>query len=145
MPVDFSWASREAFLTAMRLADAWHSSVVVFYSPGGDNNDEYLDYTGVPWGRGDVIGEAHGQLSRFTETVLPGCAERICLDAVPDDDPVRAIADACRRHEPTLIVLGSTDRDRRRWSRSRVERIVRAVACPVMIVRAQHEPHVDAD
>ena len=145
VPIDFSWASREAFTVAMRMADVWKSKVIVFYAPGNDANDEYLEYTGVPWGRGDVVGEAYGQLSRFADTVVPGSAEQLCIDAVPADDPVRAIADACERHRPTLVILGTNDRDRHRWSRSRAERIVRAVSCPVMMVRAEREPKVDPD
>ena len=145
VPVDFSWAARDAFALAMQMAEAWSSSVVLFYAPGSDGNDEFLDYTGVPWGRGDVVGEAHGHLTRFAETVVPGSTERICIDALRADNAVRAVADACERHSPTLIVLGTHARDRRRWSRSRAERIVRAVSCPVMMVRAQREPHVDAD
>jgi nucleotide-binding universal stress UspA family protein len=145
VPIDFSWASREAFSVAMRMAEVWSSSVILFYAPGADGNDEFLDYTGVPWGRGDVIGEAHGQLSRFADTVVPGSAERICIDAQQDDNAVRAVAEACQRHSPTLIVLGTHTGDRRRWSRSRAERIVRAVTCPVMMVRADREPYVDPD
>jgi nucleotide-binding universal stress UspA family protein len=145
VPIDFSWAARDAFTLAMRLADAWSSAVVLFYAPGSDGNDEFLDYTGVPWSRGDVVGEAHGQLTRFAETVVPGSSERICVDAMRADDPVRAVADACVRHSPTLIVLGAHARERRRWSRSRSERIVRAVTCPVIVVRAALEPRADAD
>jgi nucleotide-binding universal stress UspA family protein len=145
VPIDFSWASRDAFTLAMRLADLWGSTVILFYAPGSDGNDEFLDYTGVPWGRGDVVGEAHGHLSRFAETVVPGSSERVAIDALRADDAVRAVADACERHCPTLVVLGTHPRDRRRWSRSRAERIVRAVSCPVMMVRAPREPRVDAD
>ena len=87
-------------------------------------------------GVGDVVGEAHGHLSRFAETVVPGSSERIAIDALRADDAVRAVADACERHCPTLVVLGTHARDRRRWSRSRAERIVRAISCPVMMVRA---------
>jgi nucleotide-binding universal stress UspA family protein len=145
VPIDFSWASREAFMLAMRLASQWDSAVVLFYAPGSDGNDEFLDYTGVPWDRADVVGEAHGYLGRFAETVLPGSSERVVIDALPADDPVRAVAQACERHRPSLVVLGTHARDRHRWSRSRAERIVRAVACPVMMVRAEREPRVDAD
>jgi nucleotide-binding universal stress UspA family protein len=145
VPIDFSWAAREAFMLALRLACQWNSAIILFYAPGSDGNDEFLDYTGVPWGRGDVVGEAHGHLSRFAETIAPGCSERIVIDALRADDPVRAVADACERHVPSLIILGTHGRDRRRWSRSRAERIARAVSCPVMMVPAPREPRVDAD
>ena len=145
VPIDFSWAARDAFTLAMRFAEQWSSAVILFYAPGSDGNDEFLDYTGVPWGRGDVVGEAHGHLSRFADTVVPGSSERIVIDALRADDAVRAVADACERHCPTLVVLGTHARDRHRWSRSRAERIVRAISCPVMMVRAPREPHVDAD
>jgi len=145
VPIDFSWAAREAFTLAMRLSSHWKSAVILFYAPGSDGNDEFLDYTGVPWDRADVVGEAHGYLSRFAETVVPGSSERVVIDALPADNAVRAVADACERHSPTLVVLGTHARDRHRWSRSRAERIARAVSCPVMMIRAPREPHVDAD
>jgi nucleotide-binding universal stress UspA family protein len=145
VPIDFSGASRKAFTLAMRLAGVWRSSVVLFYAPGSDGNDEFLDYTGVPWGRGDVIGEAHGQLNRFAETVVPGSSDAVAIDASQNDDPVRAVVQACQRHDPTLMVLGMHGHDRRRWMRSRAERIVRAIPCPVMVVRGDPEPFVDAD
>jgi nucleotide-binding universal stress UspA family protein len=145
VPIDFSWAARDAFTLAMRLSSHWNSAVILFYAPGSDGNDEFLDYTGVPWDRDDIVGEAHGYLSRFAETVVPGSSERVILDAFPADDAVRAVAEACERHSPTLVVLGTHARDRRRWSRSRAERIARAVPCPVMMVRAPREPRVDAD
>jgi nucleotide-binding universal stress UspA family protein len=145
VPVDFSSASREAFTLAMRMAEVWKSKVILFYAPGSDGNDEFLDHLGVPWGRGDIVAEAHGQLSRFAETVVPGSMERICIDAMRADDPVRAVEAACERHGPTLIVLGTHPRDRRRWTRSRAERIARAVPCPVMLVRGEREARADAD
>lgn len=145
VPIDFTWAAREAFTLAMRLSSQWNSAVILFYAPGSDGNDEFLDYTGVPWDRDDVVGEAQGYLNRFAETVVPGSADRVVIDALPADDPVRAVADACERHDPTLVVLGTHARDRRRWSRSRAERIARAVSCPVMMVPAPREPRVDAD
>jgi nucleotide-binding universal stress UspA family protein len=145
VPIDFSWAARDAFTLAMRLSSHWNSAVILFYAPGSDGNDEFLDYTGVPWDRDDIVGEAHGYLSRFAETVVPGSSERVILDAFPADDAVRAVTEACERHSPTLVVLGTHARDRRRWSRSRAERIARAVPCPVMMVRAPREPRVDAD
>jgi nucleotide-binding universal stress UspA family protein len=145
VPIDFTWAAREAFILAMRLSSQWNSAVVLFYAPGSDGNDEFLDYTGVPWDRDDVIGEAHGYLSRFAETVVPGSTQRVVIDALPADDPVRAVADACERHDPTLLVLGTHARDRRRWSRSRAERIAREVSCTVMMIPAPREPRVDAD
>jgi nucleotide-binding universal stress UspA family protein len=145
VPIDFSWAARDAFTLAMRLSSHWNSAVILFYAPGSDGNDEFLDYTGVPWDRDDIVGEAHGYLSRFAETVVPGSSERVILDAFPADDAVRAVAEACERHSPTLVVLGTHASDRRRWSRSRAERIARAVPCPVMMVRAPREPRVDAD
>jgi nucleotide-binding universal stress UspA family protein len=145
VPIDFSWASREAFTLAMRMAEIWSSKVILFYAPGSDGNDEFLDYTGVPWGLSDVVGEAYGQVSRFADTVVPGSAERVSVDTMPSDDAVRAVADACERHRPTLVVLGIHAKDRRRWSRSRAERIARAVSCPVLMVPGPKEPKADAD
>jgi nucleotide-binding universal stress UspA family protein len=145
VPIDFSSASREAFTVAMRMAEVWKSKVILFYAPGSDGNDEFLDHTGVPWGRDDVVAEAHGQLSRFAETVVPGSRDRICIDSMRADDAVRAVEAACERHSPSLVVLGTHPRDRRRWTRSRAERIARAVPCPVMMVRGAPEAVADAD
>ncbi len=145
VPIDFSSASRDAFKFAMNLSRQWSSKVIAFYAPGFDGNDEFLDYTGVPWGRSDVLGEAHGQLSRFADTVVPGSAEGICIDALRHDSPVLAVVEACGRHRPSFVVLGEHWKDRRRWSRSRSERIMRAIACPVIVVRGEREPRVDAD
>lgn len=145
VPIDFSSASRDAFTFAMRLSRQWTSKVVAFYAPGADGNDEFLDYTGVPWGRSDVLGEAHGQLSRFADTVVPGSAGGICIDALRHDSPVVAVVEACARHKPSFVILGAHFRDRPRWSRSRAERIMHAIACPVILLRGEREPRVDAD
>jgi nucleotide-binding universal stress UspA family protein len=145
VPIDFSSASRDAFRFAMRMSEVWRSKVIAFYAPGSDANDEFLRYTGVPWGRSDVLAEAYDQLSRFVEAVVPGSAAAICIDALRHDSPVVAIVEACGRHKPSFVVLGAHWKDRRRWSRSRSERIMRAVACPVILVRGEREPVVDAD
>jgi nucleotide-binding universal stress UspA family protein len=145
VPIDFSSASRHAFRFAMDMSEVWRSKVIAFYAPGSDGNDEFLRYTGVPWGRSDVLAEAHDQLSRFVEAVVPGSAEVICIDALRHDSPVVAVVEACERHRPSFVILGAHWKDRRRWSRSRSERIMRAVACPVILVRGEREPDVDAD
>jgi nucleotide-binding universal stress UspA family protein len=145
VPVDFSSASRAAFALAMHIAQRWGSEVILFHAAGLDGNDEFLDYTGVPWGRGDVIGETSGHLRTFAETVSPGSADRVRIDATRDEDPVRAVVRACKRHAPTLVVLGSHPRDARRLLRSRAERIVRALSCSVFLVRAETDAPVDAD
>ena len=129
----------------MGMSEVWRSKVIAFYAPGNDGNDEFLRYTGVPWGRSDVLAEAHDQLSRFVEAVVPGSAEVICIDALWHDSPVVAVIEACGRHKPSFVILGAHWKDRRRWSRSRSERIMRAVACPVILVRGEREPDVDAD
>jgi nucleotide-binding universal stress UspA family protein len=145
VPIDFSSAARRAFETAMAMHDQWGSAVVLFYAPGMDGNDEFLDYTGVPWGASDVLQEGRGQLERFADTLVPGSGAKIHIDVRRADDPVGAVVSACERHEPSLIVLGTHARDRRRWTRSRAERITRAVPCPVLLVRGEPEGHADAD
>jgi nucleotide-binding universal stress UspA family protein len=145
VPVDFSSASRAAFALAMRLAERWGSEVVLFHAAGMDGNDEFLDYTGVPWGKTDVIGESREHLQRFADTVVPGSGSRVRTEVVRADRPVRAVVGACARHAPTMVVLGSRPRDRRRVFRSNVERIIRAVSCPVLVVQGEPEPYVDAD
>jgi nucleotide-binding universal stress UspA family protein len=145
VPVDFSPASRVAFDLAMSMAEVWGSQVVLFNAAGVDGNDEFLDHTGVPWGRGDVLAEACEQLRAFAEAVVPGSAAKVRVDATRDEDPVRAVAQACERHTPSFVVLGTHQRDRRGWRRSRAERMVRELSCPVMLVPGERQPQVDPD
>jgi len=143
--IDFSSGARAAYTLAMRIAERWGSEVVLFNAAGTDGNDEFLDYTGVPWGKSDVIGETREHLTRFAEDVVPGSSSRVRVDAVKADNAVRAVIGACARHSPTVVVLGSRPRDRRRVLRSPVERIMRAVSCPVLVVQGEREVYVDAD
>jgi nucleotide-binding universal stress UspA family protein len=145
VPVDFSSGARAAFALAMRIAERWGSEVVLFNAAGPDGNDEWLQSTGIPWGRTDVVQETNEHLRRFADHVAPGSAERVQLDATVDDHPVKAVLRACQRHRPTLVVLGTHARDRRRLLRSRAERIVRALPCAVIVVRGEPEATVDAD
>jgi nucleotide-binding universal stress UspA family protein len=145
VPVDFSSASRAAFTYAMGIADRWGSQVVLFNAAGVDGNDEFLGHTGVAWGRGDVIGQARDHLLRFADTVVAGSASRVEIDAEKDDNPVRAVARACARHAPSLVVVGTRADDSRRWRRSRAEKIARTVPCPVLLVRGEPEARMDPD
>ena len=145
VPIDFSSGARAAYALAIRIAERWGSEVVLFHAAGADGNDEFLDHTGVPWGRSDVVGEAREHLLSFADAVVPGSSSRVRVDAVRADDIARAVAGACARHSPTVIVLGSRPRDRRRVFRSPVERIMRAVTCAVLVVQGEREAYVDAD
>jgi nucleotide-binding universal stress UspA family protein len=145
VPVDFTSASRAAFRLAMRIAERWGSEVILFNAAGPDGNDEFMRYTGVPWGKHDVVSETDDHLRRFADEVVPGSAARVRLDAAREDNSVRAVAQACARHNPTLVVLGTHWHDRRRLLRSRAERIVRQLACPVVLVRGEQDARVDAD
>lgn len=145
VPIDFSSGARAAYALAMRIAERWGSEVVLFNAAGADGNDEFLDYTGVPWGRSDVVGEAREHLQRFADTVVPGSSSRVRVEAVRADDIARAVASACARFSPTVVVLGSRPRDRRRVFRSPIERIMRAVNCAVLVVPGEREVYVDAD
>jgi nucleotide-binding universal stress UspA family protein len=145
VPVDFSSAARAAFALAMRIAERWGSEVILFSAAGPDQNDEFLRSTGIPWGQEDVVAETSEHLRRFADQVVPGSATRVHLEATRDENSVRAVARACDRHKPSLVVLGMHPHDRRRLLRSRAERIVRALACPVVLVRGEPEARVDAD
>lgn len=145
VPIDFSSAARAAFTLAMRLAERWGSEVVLFHAAEADGNDEFLDYTGVPWGRSDVLRETREHLLRFADTVVPGSSSRVRVEAVRADSPVRAVVIACARYSPTMVVLGTRPRDRRRVFRSPAERIMRAVSCPVLVIQGEAEAVVDAD
>lgn len=145
VPIDFSSAARAAYALAMRLAERWGSEVVVFHAAEADGNDEFLDYTGVPWGKSDVLGEVREHLRRFADTVVPGSSSRVRVEAVRADNEVRAVIGACARYSPTMVVLGTRPRDRRRVFRSPAERITRAVSCPVLVVQGEPEVYVDAD
>src|SRR5579884_3425694 len=102
VPIDFSSASRAAFALAMRLAERWGSEVVLFHAAGIDDNDEFLDHTGVPWGRSDVLGESREHLRRFADVVVPGSGARVRVEAARADSPVRAVCEACARFGPTM-------------------------------------------
>jgi nucleotide-binding universal stress UspA family protein len=145
VPIDFSSGARAAYALAMRIAERWGSEVVLFHAAGADGNDEFLDYTGVPWGRSDVVGESVEHLRRFADAVVPDSSSRVRVEAVRADDIARAVVGACARYSPTLIVMGSRPRDRRRVFRSPTERIVRAVSCAVLVVPGEREVYVDAD
>lgn len=145
VPIDFSAASRAAFATAMRIADTHGSRVVLFHAAGIDVNDEFLRHTGIPWGRGDVGVQARDHLRRFADAVVAGSGARVEIDATRADDPVAGLAQACARHGASLVVAGSRPHDRRRLFRSTTERMVRALDCPVLVVRGEREPSVDAD
>ncbi len=142
VPVDFSLAARAAVAMAVRLAESFGSQVVLFHAAGPDANDEFLDATGVPWGKSDVLGESSDHLRRFAETVVPGAAARVPVqvEATKADDPVGAVLAACERWQPSLVVLGVRERDRRAWRRTRAERIARSLACPVLLVPGEPEP-----
>jgi nucleotide-binding universal stress UspA family protein len=146
VPVDFSSASRRAFALAMRIAERWGSDVVLFHAAGSDGNDEFLDNTGRSWGVSDVVSQSFDHLKDFAESVVRGSSARhVIVDAERSDDPVEAVARACVRHTPSVIILGAHAHERRRWRRSRAERIARTVSCPVFLVRGEREAYMDAD
>lgn len=145
VPVDFSAASRAAFSLAMSLAGRSTSEVWLFYAAGFDENDQFLDHTGVPWGRSDVEGEARSELRGFAEMVVPGSERRVQFETVRSENVVRAVVDACRRHATTMIVLGVHGHRSRRFRRSVAERIAHAVTCSALLVRGEPEELVDAD
>ena len=145
VPVDFSSPSRLALGMAMSMVDGCASAVVLFHAAGIDDNDEFLDHTGVPWGRSDVLEQARDHLRRFAEAAVPGIGEGVRVDSEREDDVVAAIVRACNRHAPSVVLLGAHARRRRRWGASTVERVLRTVSCPVVIVRGRPEPAMDAD
>ena len=145
VPIDFSSAARAAFALAMRFADRWSSEVVLFYAAGADENDEFLQYTGVPWGRDDEEGEGREHLGRFAEAVVPGSRSRVSMEAKRADDAVEAVLEACARHRPSMVVLGTHARRRRPILRTRAERLVQSLRCPVVLVRGEPEAPVDPD
>jgi nucleotide-binding universal stress UspA family protein len=145
VPVDFSPPSGLALGLAMSMVDGCASAVVLFHASTIDDNDEFLDYTGVPWGRSDVIDEARNHLRGFAETIVPGAGEGVRVESERSDDVVAAIVRACARYAPSVLVMGTHARPRRRWRRSTVERVLRKLTCPVVVVRGSPEPSMDAD
>jgi len=135
VPIDFSASSAAAFATAIRIADRWRSEVVLFHAGGPDANDEFLNSLGgTRWGRSDVVDEITQHLQTFADAIVPDSSDRVHVDATREDDPVRAVAGACARHQPSLVVLGIHGRRRRRFFRSTAERITRAIDVPVLLV-----------
>jgi len=145
VPIDFSSAARAAFTLAIRLADWADSEVWLFHAAGPDENDEFLNHTGVPWGLSDVEGEVRAKLRGFVDALEPASGRRVRFDTVKSEDVVLAVVEACQRHAPSLIVLGVHPHARRSLRRSVAERIAHAVTCPALLVRGQPEPLVDAD
>jgi nucleotide-binding universal stress UspA family protein len=145
VPVDFSSVSRAALALALSIADRWGSEIILFHAAGFDENDEFLDHTGVPWGRNDVVAEAHKHLVDFADAVVAGSSTRVRAEAVRDEDPIRAVTGACERHKPSIVVIGTLVRRRRRWRRTGAEKLVRALDCPVLVVRGEPEAEMDAD
>lgn len=144
VPVDFSPAARSAYATALGIADRWGSEVILFNAPGSDENDGFMNATGVPWGIDDVLDETREHLRSFADTVAPGSASRVTVDVKREDDPVRAVVNACARHDPTLVVLGVHPHARRRLRRTRHERIAHELACAVLLVPGEAEPPPEA-
>jgi nucleotide-binding universal stress UspA family protein len=145
VPVDFSPSSRAALALALDIAERWGSEVILFYAAGFDANDEFLDHTGVPWGRDDVVGDARDHLMRFADAVVTGGAERVRAEAVRDEDHTRAVTQACERHKPSMVLIGTPAREPRRWRRTRAEKLVRVLGCPVLLIRGEPEAKMDAD
>jgi nucleotide-binding universal stress UspA family protein len=144
VPVDFSAAARAAYVAALGIADRFGSQVILFNAPGPDNNDEFMNATGVPWGRDDVAEDAREHLRSFADTVVAGSATRVTIDVAQADDPVKAVVAACGRLAPSLVVLGVHPRVRRRLRRTIHERIVHDVDCAVLLVPGEPEPPPEA-
>ena len=145
VPVDFSSASRVAFAWAMGQAEKRGATVVLFHAAGADQNDGFLNSTGVACGRNAVVTQARNHLRRFADAVVPGSGTRVYVEAERDDDAVRAVSRACARHTPSMVVLGAHPREKRRWRRSRAERIMRKLSCTVILVRGEPEAYMDPD
>jgi nucleotide-binding universal stress UspA family protein len=143
VPIDFSSAARAALKTALDIADRWGSQVILFNAPGEDNNDEFMNATGVPWGRDDIMSDAREHLLSFADTVAPGSTARVAIDVDRDDNPVRAVVNACARHAPSMVVLGVHPEHRRRLLRTHHERIVHRLSCAVLLVPGEPEAPFD--
>ena len=134
VPVDFSPSSRAAFSLAVRMTEAWGSEVIVFNAPGMSENDSFLQGTGAPWTKSDVLAEARDHLRSFAETVVPGSGPRVRVEARRDDDFVSSVVEACKQLGASIVILGAERAKWPRWRRSRAERVARAVPCPVLVV-----------
>jgi nucleotide-binding universal stress UspA family protein len=145
VPVDFSPSSRTALALALSLAERWNSEILLLHASGFDDNDEFLDHTGVPWGRSDVLSEAQDHLIRFADAVQPGSSNRVRVESVRDEDPTRAVVQACARHKPSAVLIATHRHERRTWRRSRAEKLVRALPCAVLLVQGEPQTEMDAD
>jgi nucleotide-binding universal stress UspA family protein len=134
VPIDFSPASRDALALAEKMTAPWASEVVLFNAPGMSENDGFLQGTGAHWGRSDVLEEAREHLRSFAESVAPGLGARARFEARRDEDLIASIVRASAELGASLLILGSILAERPRWRRSLVERIARAVSCPVLVV-----------
>jgi nucleotide-binding universal stress UspA family protein len=143
VPTDFSSASRRALTVALDVAQRYRSEIVLFHAAGQDANDEFLNSTGVAWGRDDVLSEARAHLQSFVDSVAAEAARAVRIEAVRDEDTVRAVVNAARQYAPSLLILGT--QLAHGVLRSRTERICRSVGCPVLVLRDEPSIQADAD
>jgi nucleotide-binding universal stress UspA family protein len=134
VPIDFSPASRAALVLAERMTAPWGSEIILFGAPGMSENDSFLQGTGASWGKSDVLDEAREHLRSFGETIIPSSKGRFRAEARRDEDLTKSIVNAVADLDASLLIMGEIKAMQPRWRRSRVERIARAVPCPVLVV-----------
>jgi nucleotide-binding universal stress UspA family protein len=145
VPLDFSPACRRAVVVAYDLAKKYGSEVHVFNLARFGENTEFLAGLGAPRSRDDVHRDACAHILDYVQTVVPGAPPFTTCEVAMGDDLVEGVALAARKCRATCLVLAVQTHARRPLFRTRAEKIVRTVTCPVILVTAPPEPVVYYD
>jgi nucleotide-binding universal stress UspA family protein len=145
VPLDFSPGCRRAVIVAYDLAKKYGSEIHVFNLARFGENTEFLAGLGAPRSRDDVHRDACAHIHDYVETVVPGAQPFTTCEVAMGDDLVQGVAGAAKKCLATCIVLAVHSHARRPLFRTRAEKILHAVPCPVFLVRAPAEPVVYYD
>jgi nucleotide-binding universal stress UspA family protein len=122
-------------LVAYDLAKKFGSEIHVFNLASFGNNSEFLSGLGAPRSRDEVVLDACEHIQDYVLSVVPGAQRFVTCDVAMGDDLVEAVAAAATKCDATCVVLAIHEHARRALFRTRAEKILRAVACPVLVVK----------
>lgn len=135
VPTDFSACADDALAYALTLADQVGASVRlvhVFDDPDAVGLYSHMYVPMPPELRAEIMTNVHRELTARAATGRQQMASEVLTGA-----PAKAIVDAARQHQCDLIVMGTHGRHgmAHLLLGSVAERVLRAAACPVLVVR----------
>jgi nucleotide-binding universal stress UspA family protein len=138
VPVDFSDLAVDVLQMAIRLAEAFGSSIRLIHVAGR----QHPYYVGLEMGS-DIIQEIHSEEVQKMETDLKAMEQYIQQKGIPvtsallEGKTVSTIIEECRKIEADLIVIGSETLGlfSRTFLGSVSEGVLRKADCPVLIVQ----------